>query len=234
MPSNGVTAGDGNWLYGATINGGTNQHGAFYRVQKDGIGFTTLFNYVNDVFTASVVTPYYHTDGKVYFNDNTDIKSYDPSNGTITSLNTSSGPVTKNLLIDSDDWMYYFENFNSTRLVKIQTNGTSWTDLHDFNDFTEGFYGKGGVIEIPGDTLFGFTSIGGTGDGGALFSIMKDGTGFNICHQFVSATGYTPESRLVYFDGKIYGTTTNGGAFNNGVLFCINSDGTGYRVVYDF
>src|SRR5882757_7255206 len=44
-PSGGVCAGDGNWLYGITYNGGANNRGAFYRIQQNGTLLTTLYHF---------------------------------------------------------------------------------------------------------------------------------------------------------------------------------------------
>jgi uncharacterized repeat protein (TIGR03803 family) len=231
-PAGGVCAGDGNWLYGIVSSGGIHQLGALYRVQQNGTGFTNLYDFVSNSGTR--VIPYYHTDGKIYFTDQDVIKTYDPLTSTIVSLPGFGIPSLRSLLIDADDWMYFMEGTVSPRLVKMKTDGSAWTDLHDFIDATEGYYGKAGVTEIPGDSLVGVQTSGGVSDGGTLYSIRKDGTGFTILRQFSQATGINPESKLVYFDGKIFGTTSLGGSFDKGVLFSINPDGTGYRVLHHF
>jgi len=231
-PATGVCAGDGNWLYGITYNGGANRAGAFYRVRQDGTLFTTLYHMNFDAGARPV--PYYHTDGMVYFGSGNFIRKYNTANGAINSLSIFSTLESRNFHIDTDNWIYFVEQSFPSRLVKMQTDGSSWTMLHSFNTATEGDIGRAGVTEIPGDTLFGVQLTGGLNNGGTLYSILKDGTGFIVHHQFTTATGITPESKLVYFDGKLFGTTTEGGDFGKGVLFCINSDGTDYRVLRHF
>lgn len=232
-PTGGVVAGDANWLYGCTGNGGINNVGAFYRIQRDGTLFTKLFD-LTGIPGITRTTPYYHTDGIVYFGENGTIRKYNTTNGTHTSITASAYVQSRNFHIDADDWIYFAEQTFPTRIVKMKTDGTLWTELHTFNEATEGDNGTPGLTEIPGDSLFGLQIIGGTNNGGTIYSIRKDGTGFAVHHHFTTATGTYPISKLAYFDGKLFGTTSLGGDFNKGVLFSINSDGSNYRVLRHF
>lgn len=231
-PSGGVSAGDGTWLYGITGGGGINNAGALYRIQQNGTMFTKLYDFASAAGYSRI--PYYHTDGIVYFSDINVLRKYNTADGSITDIPAFSIIQSKNLHIDANDWIYFTELAFPTRLVKMKTDGSSWTLLHDFDASTEGDIGTAGVTEIPGDSLFGVQSYGGTNNGGTIYSIKKDGTGFAVHHQFSTATGMNPESKLVYFDGKLYGTTMLGGDFDQGVLFCINKDGSNYRVLRHF
>lgn len=228
-PSGGVCAGDGNWLYGLTDGGGNNNFGALYRVQRDGTQFTKLYDITSPVGNRAL--PYYHTDAIVYFTDDNVIGKYNTATGTTTTIPASASIATRNLYVDANDWIYFTELAFPNRLVKMKTDGSSWTVLHGFTAATEGEQGSVGVTEIPGDTLFGANMYGGSENGGTLYSIKKDGSGFVVHHQFTSATGTLPTSKLMYFDGKLYGSTLLGGDFNQGVIFCINSDGSNYRVI---
>src|SRR5689334_24383877 len=40
----GVIAGDADWLYGMLTYNGTDQNGAFYKIKRDGTGFTKIMN----------------------------------------------------------------------------------------------------------------------------------------------------------------------------------------------
>jgi uncharacterized repeat protein (TIGR03803 family) len=221
----GVVAGDNNWLYGILNYNGATGDGGLFRIQRDGSGFTLLYNFTGN----SQVMPVYHTDGSIYFTDDYQIKKFNPANNSVTDV--GNGGFVKKLLIDSDDWMY-FTNFYT--LSKMKTDGTGYIDLHTFNSATEGSSGFAGLTETPGDSLFGVNTVGGTTDEGTLYSLKKDGSGFTVLHQFTAASGSIPESKLVYFDGKLYGTTSYGGIYGLGVLYTINTDGTGYRVLHHF
>jgi uncharacterized repeat protein (TIGR03803 family) len=231
-PVGGVAAGDGNWLYGNLTYNGTNDRGAFYKIQRDGTSFTKLYDYTN-TYGANMI-PYFHTDDMIYFCDGSIIKKYDPANGTFTDLNISQFSPTRNLMIDADDWMYLIEGTFFSQLIRMKTDGTQEEVLHTFDDATEGTFGQAGLTEVPGDTLFGVMTFTGTSDGGTLYSIKKDGTGFFIHHQFANATGKWPQSKLKLFDGKLFGITSGGGDFDHGVLFSVSADGSNYRVLHHF
>jgi uncharacterized repeat protein (TIGR03803 family) len=229
-PAGNVSPGDADWLYGMLKFNGTNANGGLYRIKKDGSGFTMLDNISNP--SGADMTPYYHSDGKIYFNNESQLKKFDPTTSLVTTIAFNSFVYTKNLLIDASDWMYFMTEVGV--LAKMKTDGTEWTDLHNFDPATEGSSGIAGVTEVPGNKIFGVQTYGGTSGAGTLYSINKDGTAFTVHHQFTTPTGTYPESKLVLFDGKLYGTTTQGGDFGYGVLYTINEDGTGYRVLYHF
>lgn len=228
--SSGLANGEDDFLYGMLQVNGSDNNGGLYKIKKDGTGLNVVSRLTN--VAGAGTTPFYHSDGMVYFNNEFELRKYDPGSGTVTSLPLSSGTVQKNLWIDSSDWIYLNSEIN--QLVKLKTDGSSWTVLHSFDMATEGEQGLTGVTEIPGDTLFGQNTYGGQYGGGTIYSIKKDGTGFTVHHQFDAATGFTPESRLVYFDGKLYGMTLGGGDFSNGVIYRINSDGSNYQVLHHF
>ena len=234
-PSSGVTAGDGNWLYGTLTYNGTNNLGGLFKIQRNGTGFTVLHE-MSATF-GSPTRPYFHTDGKIYFCDGNDLMQYDPATGNIVSISSVSSIVSRNLHIDTDDWAYMTTSFGT--LVKVKTDGSNLTTLHSFNSATDGSSVIAGVTEVPGDILFGVTNFGGPLDGGTIYSIHKDGSGFTIHHQFdisnpFDPQGSQPQSKLVLFDGRLFGTTTGGGSAGVGVIYTINLDGSGYKALAEF
>lgn len=232
FPAGGVIAGDANWLYGTTLAGGANNIGALYRIRRDGTLFSTVFQCSSNNWART--NPFYHTDGIVYFGEGTSIDKYNTSNGFTSSIPAYGNLESRNIYVDANDWIYFVAQNFPSQLIRMRTDGSNWTVLHTFNTATEGDWGRAGVTEIPGDSLFGVQTSGGLNGGGTIYSVFKDGSGFVVHHQFTAATGITPESKLVYFDGKLFGTTTQGGDHDKGVLFCINSDGSDYRVLRHF
>ncbi len=229
-PSGGLCAANDDWLYGILNYNGTNSNGGLYKIRRDGTGFTMVHNLDHSGGTNTI--PYLHDDGYIYFSNDFELKKTDTATNTTITLPLNAGILARNLVIDTDDWVYFSTTINT--VAKVKTDGSMWTELHSFNPVTEGESGLPGLTETPGDTLFGLMSNGGINNGGTLFSIKKDGSGFTIHHHFNNPTGIYPESRLVLFDGKLFGTTTQGGAHGFGVLYCINVDGTGYRIIRHF
>jgi uncharacterized repeat protein (TIGR03803 family) len=229
----GVSAGDADWLYGMLSYNGTNQENAFYRIRRDGTDFTKIYDIGPHFYLTRI--PYYHTDGLVYFSTGTEVIKFDPATSGMTTIPLSGGAsIMRTMTIDENDWMYFMSSAQTPTLTKVKTDGSQSIDLRTFNGTTDGWSGIPGIISIPGDSLVGLMSQGGANDMGTIYTIKKDGTGFTVLHQFEELTGKYPESKLVYFDGKLYGTTQQGGDFVNGVLYSINPDGSNYRVLHHF
>jgi len=229
-PTGGVCIGNEDWLYGMVTYNGTNNEGAAYRIRRDGTGYVKLFNFNNG--SVAHGTPYYHIDGKVYFNGENVIKVFDPATMGVTDLVPDGFSYTNNLWIDADDYIYCF--VFGERLARYKTDGSQFQELHQFVPGTDGSNGIAGVTEIPGNKIFGVMKFGGVNNGGTLYSINSNGTGFAVHHHFENTTGLEPESMLVYYDEKLFGTTTSGGANGLGVLYAIDADGTNYRVLMHF
>jgi uncharacterized repeat protein (TIGR03803 family) len=229
----GVITGDADWLYGMLAYNGTNQEGAFYKIKRDGTGFTKIYDITAPIYVSAI--PFYHTDGLVYFSTGTEVKKYNPATSAMTTIPLAIGaPVQRTMTIDENDWMYFLSSVQTAVLSKVKTDGSQTVNLHTFNGTTDGWNGIAGITSIPGDSIVGLTLQGGVNDMGTIYSIKKDGTDFTILHQFAEATGKFPESKLVYFNGKLYGTTQQGGDFVNGVLYSINPDGSNYTVLHHF
>ena len=230
-PESAVTTGDDNWLYGTLRYNGVNNNGALYRIKKDGTGFNILYTMSHSL--GPTTRPYFHTDGKIYFTDEASIILFDPSTNNFNQLLPDQWVYVRNLLIDSDDWIYFTTETGT--LSKMKTDGSQFTILRNFFVTGDGSDAQAGVTEGPGDTLYGILQNGGSLTGGLIFSIKKDGTGFAVLHEFDPTLGnfdgFYPESKLVLYDGKLFGTTSRGGAEAYGIVYSINLDGSNYHVV---
>ncbi len=70
-----------------------------------------------------------------------------------------------------------------------------------------------GVVQGSDGNLYGVCSVGGANGLGTLFKISTKGTGFQVLHDFATATGDTPNATpLLHTNGKIYGLTFHGGS----------------------
>jgi uncharacterized repeat protein (TIGR03803 family) len=84
------------------------------------------------------------------------------------------------------------------------------------------------------NTLYGTAARGGSSDGGTLFAINTDGTGFTNLHSFNGSGGAGSVSGLILSGNTLYGTTEYGGSSGNGSLFAVNTDGTSFTNLYGF
>lgn len=81
-------------------------------------------------------------------------------------------------------------------------------------------------------TLYGTTRLGG--NGGTVFKMGTNGTGFRVIKSFSLNEGTFPQSVLVLSGNTLFGTTATGGTNSQGVVFRVNTDGTGFAVLKHF
>ncbi len=127
--------------------------------------------------------------------------------------------------------------YNEGVIYKVRTDGSDYEILHEFNGgTTDGGRPYDATLLQIGSTLYGMTYDGGISDAGVIFSIERDGTGFDILHEFsTGAGGNSPRGSLTYDGIRLYGMTYYGGAvFNYGVIFSMNLDGSAYTVLRSF
>ena len=122
-------------------------------------------------------------------------------------------------------------------IFSINTDGTGYTNLHSFTGGAgDGKYSSG-YLTLSGDRLYGMTFNGGATNGGVIFKINTDGTGYTNLHEFIGGAndGMAPAAcSLTLSNDTLYGMTFNGGTADHGVIFSINTDGSGYTNLHSF
>ena len=117
----------------------------------------------------------------------------------------------------------------------VRAEAWELTVLHDFagapGDGASPTYGS---LTLSGSTLYGTTNNGGASDGGVLFKIGTDGSGYVVLHHFGGNDGYYPNGSLTLSGSTLYGMTAYGGTSNKGVVFSVQTNGTGYTVLHHF
>jgi len=110
-------------------------------------------------------------------------------------------------------------------VFKVNNDGSDFTTLHNFEDLNiDGGYPTGALI-LSGNRLFGTCQ-----QGGVVFAIDTDGTGFtNLCKVTGALIG-----RLLLLGKTLYGTAIVGGTSHSGIVFRLNTDGTDFSVIYSF
>jgi len=111
-------------------------------------------------------------------------------------------------------------------VFKVNTDGTSFTNLHHFSGGNNGGNPNGRLV-LSSNTLYGTTL-------NTLFSIRTDGTGFTNLHVFSGTDGAYVYAGLVLSGNTLYGTADRGGTGASGTVFSIRTDGTGFTNLYNF
>jgi uncharacterized repeat protein (TIGR03803 family) len=195
LPAAGLILSDGT-LYGTTQSGGKYGNGTVFAINTNGAGFTNLYS-----FTAASGSNFTNSDGA------------SPLAGLILSGNTLYGTAP------------YGGSSGNGAVFKVYTNGTGFTNLHNFVGYPNGDGSEpfGGLI-TSGNTLYGTTYLGGAHNRGTAFAIHSDGTDFTNLYSFGSyfGDGASPYAGLILSENTLYGTTYNGGTNGNGSVFSLS------------
>src|SRR6266576_2461455 len=118
------------------------------------------------------------------------------------------------------------------------TDSVGYEQLHAFRRSAgDGEFLYDSVIEGKDGRLYGTTLNGGPEDGGLVFALNKDGSGYAVLHNFGYGVtnGLSPWGNVIEgSDGTLYGATREGGSNNAGTVFNLNKDGTGFGIVRSF
>jgi len=133
----------------------------------------------------------------------------------------------------------YFNGGPNT-VFKLNTDGTGFTNLHNFT----GSDGPSVGLVTAGNTLYGTTAYGGSFNGGTVFAVKTDGTGFANLHTFAYVgNGVAPSlsaglilsgSNILYGTTEYGGPSAYGGFVGNGTVFAVKTDGTGFTNLHNF
>jgi len=243
----------GNVLYGMARLGGTSNYGTIFKLNADGSGFTTLYNFTNGTDGSNpgggsiplVVS------GNALFGVMAFGGTNVPRRGSVFRINADGTDFTNLYSFHSSDGQnpsggltlsastLYGTTFGGGGTGK---HGTVFTINTDGSGFATlfAFSGTNGAAQVApmilsGNTLFGTTRSGGTNSSGSIFRVDTDGNNFTNLYSFSGGLdGYLPESALAISSNILFGTTTAGGTSNYGTIFKINTDGSGFGVLHQF
>jgi uncharacterized repeat protein (TIGR03803 family) len=123
-------------------------------------------------------------------------------------------------------------------IFKIDADGTGFSLLHSFTGGAGDGLDPDGYASLlqSGSTLYGMTQRGGSSNGGTIFQIGTDGTGFSLLHSFAGgpSDGATPTGALIQSGSTLYGMTPIGGSNGDGTIFKIGTDGAGFNLLHSF
>ena len=209
----------GDTLYGTISKGGYYGYGSVFRVNTDGSDFTNIYS-----FTGGTNGEYPDSGLELYGCSN--LFNYGSTVSTLFGTTSRGG---------TNDYGIVFS---------INTDGTDFTNLHDFDGTNDGAYPEAELLLTNNNTsysdssqpsyLYGTTSSEGTNGGGTVFGMNLDGSNFHTLYSFGGTNGSDPEGKLVSTNQVLYGTTYSGGASNYGTVFSINFDGSCFTNLYNF
>jgi uncharacterized repeat protein (TIGR03803 family) len=251
-PAGNLIFGTDGFLYGTTVNGGTNNIGTVFRLLPTGGSFTNLRSLAtassdgahpyaglvqgtngmlfgscsNGGVSGAGVVFRINTNGSGY----TNIRSF---GGAADGTNAVAGVVC-----DTNNTLYGVTLRGGTSglgtVFKINGDGTGYTKLTNFTGVASNVLGsqpRGSLVIGADDLLYGTTQFGGINVGlgnGTVFRLSKSGANYTVLHSFTFVSGIDRDGTnavaglLQGTDGAFYGTTFAGGT--NG--FSNNKNGT--------
>jgi len=170
------------------------------------------------------------------------------------SFSTSDGaPAVYGSLVLGQGVLYAMTSNGGSQSVgtifRVNVDGSGYAVLHSFTN--DGISSDGAAplssLTLVGSVLYGMTPVGGIvppvgppSNGGTVFCLNIDGTGFQVLHGFTgsqlsaSNDGGAPYGAVTVSGSKIYGMTRFGGTSTRGTIFSLNTDGTGFQVLHSF
>jgi uncharacterized repeat protein (TIGR03803 family) len=244
-PQNGLIKGSDGMIYGVIPNGNSVAHGAIFRINKDGSGYSQVF-----VFTDLVVTGVQPgcklvegSNGALYgtarvggatfrgiiFKVNKDGTGYTILYNFQKGIHDGAGPAA-GLVKGSDGFLYGAAHLGGTlgvgTVFRIDENGGGYGTLWNFQ--TNGLSGQFPISELvegADGALYGTTlqDVDGSSNG-TFFKVNKDGSGFVTLRSFSSADGAQPNGTLMQDDkGILYGSVQYGNVNGVGCLVSLSS-----------
>ena len=232
-----VLAGD--TFYGATAYGGFNDVGTLYAIKTNGTGFRVLHQFSDSMADGwrpkctLVLAPaggtLFGTAENTVFTINTDGSGY-------RMLHQFTGGEAASmmcgLVLSSKGTLYGVTQSSGAadagRAFAVNTDGSGYRVLHRFpvTDAAlanvDGAYPVAALILSPQENiLYGTTSGGGVANGGTLFALNTDGTGFAVLHDCSTDVGgdnvggFQP-NKLILAGKTLYGTAGWGGQQRRG------------------
>jgi len=246
----GTLISDGTFLYGMTRYGGVNSFGTIFKIKTDGTGYIKLLDFAgasNGKFplgslVSDGVFMYGMTSQGGTVNNGTIFRIKTDGTGFIKLMDftgTANGSVPNGTLFFNGTLLFGMTStggtYNHGTIFKIQTDGTGYIKLLDFDNATNGGDPVGSFVS-DGTYLYGVTNTGGAFGLGLVYKIMPNGTGYVdiLDLGFAFPEGYSPNGSLLYDGTFLYGMTNFGGTNYDGTIFKVKPDGTGYMRIFSF
>ncbi|HEX4123034.1 MAG TPA: choice-of-anchor tandem repeat GloVer-containing protein [Verrucomicrobiae bacterium] len=140
-------------------------------------------------------------------------------------------------------------------VFRVNTDGSSFTNLHSFAAFGTGGggeleFGEGpnadgaylvATLLLSGTNLYGVAQDGGANGNGTVFRVSTDASTFSVIHTFSGAPngitnvdGGNPFGNLVLIGSNLYGTTLEGGTLGNGTIYNLSLINLNFTTMHSF
>ena len=124
--------------------------------------------------------------------------------------------------------------YNTGTVYSYDTLTQTKTVLRYFDGNTDGGQTVGQLL-IHNNKIYGVCQTAGTNQGGTLWQMNDDGTGFSVMYNFGNNTGSKyPQGYLITDGTFVYGTTHHDGANGKGTVYKVNLTTNEYTELFAF
>ncbi|MBL9158605.1 MAG: hypothetical protein JNJ70_14090 [Verrucomicrobiales bacterium] len=253
--SNGIIRASNGFLYGVNY-GGSNGAGTLFRIDSAGNNFSTVYSFFTLSGGNANAAPIEGNDGKLYgvtstggFFSNGGIFRIDPDGSNHQLLRAFSGTAgitpgrggSSGGIIEAPDGLIYGTTNSggvADKGVVYQFDKSAspypYTVLHEFTN-TSIRSPSNTPLLASDDLLYGAATEGGRGGQGGIYRIARNGTGFQVLHEFDdNLDGYGAYSAFIEgSDGYVYGVAFFS-SNNFGSVFRFRKDGGSFAVLHRF
>ncbi len=225
----------GNFLYGFTVYGGSNDEGVIFKYDLNNDTLIKIVDFDNvikgkypegEMFLAS--------NGKLYglagggTNSKGILFEYDPNTNTFIKkydFDNNSGTYPKGTLIENNGKLYGTckggGNNDQGTLFSFDINTNTYTKLYDFDSNLSGSNPYSYLTNAGNNILLGTTNTGGTNEDGILYKYDIINDTLEVLWNFDDTNfGKRPRGSLLKAtNGKFYGLTFSGGTNDLGTLY---------------
>ncbi len=242
LPVSSLTLADG-VLYGASLQGGSLGYGTLYAIGTNGAGFSVLHHFLGSNDGRNPYPAPARSGGMLY---GTTYAAGSSNNGVVYAINTNGGSYNilnniTNSVASTGPYAGVAVSagrlygavpgggaFTRGYLFSSSTNGTGYTNLHNFTASEVG--GPYGTPLIAGGRLYVALF-----SGSSIVAMNTDGAGYTTLRFLTNSTdGSGPFCSLTLVGDTLFGVANGGGPTGNGTLFCLRTNGTGFVVLHSF
>jgi uncharacterized repeat protein (TIGR03803 family) len=123
-------------------------------------------------------------------------------------------------------------------IFSYDTSSSAYQNVYQFaGAFNDAATPMAGFTAVN-STLYGITWEGGNKNGGAIYRLNSDGSGYGLVQSLGGlgnpTPGGGPEANMIQVGTKLYGTTTRGGASSQGTIFSYDLNTSAVNYLYSF
>ena len=257
QPLGALLDGSDGLLYGSTTEGGTNQAGVLFRINRNGSGYQILrHGGLQAMDAAAPYAGFTEVTGTLFTVSSSGTEG--ASSGTLLKINRDGtgyqilgafgvnggdgqAPVQP-LNPGPGGWLYGVTpiggQFGGGTVFRFDTNGGNYSLLRSFGPATNnGYLPASSPVDGGDGFLYGTLGEGGASGRGLVYKMQTNGAGFSVVRAFSSAPndGIKPAGPLTLgSDGALFGTTVGGGQFQTGAVFRLTRDGSEFSILHAF